>query len=60
MKNPDIHVVVLNPGYNATSLNNFAGTMDPKDGSKLIVQHALEKKGKSPGFYGDGGEEMPW
>ncbi|KIM87469.1 hypothetical protein PILCRDRAFT_3924 [Piloderma croceum F 1598] len=60
MKNPDIHVTVLNPGSNATNINNFTGTMDPKDGSMLIVQHALERTGKSPGFYTTGGEDLGW
>jgi hypothetical protein len=60
MKNPDIHVTVLNPGYNATNLNNYAGPMVPKDGSMLIVQHALERTGKSPGFYTTGGGELGW
>ncbi|KIM87468.1 hypothetical protein PILCRDRAFT_814991 [Piloderma croceum F 1598] len=60
MKNPDIHVTVLNPGSNATNINNFTGTMDPKDGSMLIVQHALERTGKSPGFYTTGGGDLGW
>lgn len=59
MKNPDIHVVCIDPGYNATNLNNYAGHMDPKDGVKVMVQHTLERTGKSPGFYSNFGE-VPW
>lgn len=59
MKNPDIHVVSLDPGYNATNLNGYSGNMDPKDGVKVIVKHALGKLGKSPGFYSNFGE-LPW
>lgn len=59
MQNPDIHVVVICPGYTATNLNSYAGAADPKDGSMIIVEHALERKGKSPGFYNVQGE-VPW
>lgn len=59
MKNPDIHVVVLCPGYNSTNLNSHAGTTDPEDSSMIIVEHALERKGKCPGFYNAHGE-LPW
>jgi len=59
MKNPDLHVVALDPGYNATNLNGFSGPKQPKDGVKVIVDHALKATGKSPGFYEEGGE-VPW
>ena len=59
MKNPEIHVVSLDPGYNATNLNNYTGTMEPAEGSKFMVSHVLERLGKSPGFYGKEGE-VPW
>lgn len=59
MANSDIHVVSIAPGYNATALNGFAGTMDPKDGVQIIISHVLEKKGKSPGYYSKDGE-VPW
>lgn len=59
MRNPDLHVVSLDPGYNATSLNNYSGHMDPKDGVKIIVDHATKKIGKSPGCYSNEGE-LPW
>ncbi|KAG8848095.1 hypothetical protein FRB96_001282 [Tulasnella sp. 330] len=57
--NRDLHAVALCPGFNATNLNGFKGVMDPKDGAKIIVEHALEKKGKSPGYYSKDGE-VPW
>ena len=60
MKNPEIHVTVLDPGFNATNANNYTGTMDPKDGSMIIVQHALERTGKSAGFYTVSGGELDW
>jgi len=56
---PDIHAVCLCPGYNATSLNSYAGTMDAKDGAKIIADYALTKKGVSPGFYNAAGE-LAW
>ncbi|KAJ7264432.1 hypothetical protein B0H12DRAFT_1230639 [Mycena haematopus] len=34
-------------GYNATNMNNYAGTVDPADGCNVIVQTALDKEGKS-------------
>ena len=45
-----------NPGYNATNLNNYHGTMDPRDGCKVIVSAALEKGGKSGVFFNKDGE----
>lgn len=59
MRNSDLHVVSIDPGYNATNMNNYSGTMDPKDGVKVIVAHALKKVGKSPGYYSNEGE-LPW
>lgn len=59
MKNRDVHVVVIDPGYNSTNLNGFMGTGDPLDGSKIVSDYALEKKGNSPGFYNEKGE-IPW
>jgi NAD(P)-dependent dehydrogenase (short-subunit alcohol dehydrogenase family) len=59
MRNPDLHVVSLDPGWIGTNLNNYAGPGDPKDGVKVVVQHVLKRTGKSPGFYGNEGE-MPW
>ncbi|KZP33205.1 NAD(P)-binding protein [Athelia psychrophila] len=59
MKNPELHVVCIDPGYNATSMNNYSGPMDPKDGVKVMVAHALKKVGKSAGYYSKDGE-LPW
>ncbi|KAJ7784279.1 hypothetical protein B0H16DRAFT_1446518 [Mycena metata] len=50
-KGSNIRVVSVNPGYNATNLNNYAGTMDPADGCKIIVKTALEKEGRSGVFF---------
>jgi hypothetical protein len=59
MKNPDLHVVSIDPGWIGTNLNNYSGPGDPKDGVKVMVQHVLERTGKSPGFYSNEGE-VPW
>lgn len=59
MKNPDLHVVTLDPGYNATNLNAYSGPKDPADGAKVIAEYTLERKGKSPGYYKEDGE-LPW
>lgn len=58
MKNPEIHVVVLCPGQNATNFSRLSG-QDPRDGSKIIVEYALQVKGNSPGYYNAQGE-LPW
>ncbi|KAF7364044.1 Short-chain dehydrogenase/reductase family protein [Mycena sanguinolenta] len=50
-KGSGIRVVSIDPGYNATNLNNYRGTMDPKDGCKVIVSAALEEGGKSGVFF---------
>lgn len=59
LANPEVHVVVLCPGRNVTGMNKYGGGMDPSEGSKVIVDYALERKGKSPGFYNAQGE-LPW
>ncbi|KAG9030706.1 hypothetical protein FRB95_003608 [Tulasnella sp. JGI-2019a] len=59
MQHQDLHVVAIDPGYNATNMNGYSGPMDPKDGAKIMVEHSLSKKGKSPGYYSKDGE-LPW
>ncbi|KAJ7738387.1 hypothetical protein B0H16DRAFT_1891400 [Mycena metata] len=54
-KGSKIRVISICPGYNATNLNNYAGTMDPADGCKIIVTTALEKEGKSGVFINKDG-----
>jgi hypothetical protein len=44
-------MVSVNPGYTGTNLNNFAGTRNPKDSVRIVVQHAPERTGESAGFY---------
>ncbi|KAJ6508414.1 short-chain dehydrogenase/reductase SDR [Mycena sanguinolenta] len=58
-KGSRIRVVSICPGYNATNMNNYAGTMDPADGCKVIVQTALDKDGKS-GVFLDRNGEVQW
>ncbi|KAJ6585279.1 hypothetical protein B0H19DRAFT_417688 [Mycena capillaripes] len=55
-KGSGIRVVSICPGFNATNLNKYTGTMDPKDGCKVIVAAALEKGGKSGVFFNKDGE----
>ncbi|KZP16279.1 NAD(P)-binding protein [Athelia psychrophila] len=57
--NPDVHVVVVDPGLNVTRLNTYGGGADPSEGSQVIVDYALEIKGNSPGFYNAQGA-LPW
>ncbi|KZP22438.1 NAD(P)-binding protein [Athelia psychrophila] len=59
LANPEVHVVVLCPGRNVTRMNTYGGGVDPSEGSKIIVDYALEQKGTSPGFYNAQGE-LPW
>ncbi|KAJ7869788.1 hypothetical protein B0H13DRAFT_1896519 [Mycena leptocephala] len=58
-KRSGIRVVSIDPGYNATNLNNYAGVMDPADGCKVIVNAALDKKGRSGVFFDKDGD-VPW
>ncbi|KAF7298802.1 Short-chain dehydrogenase/reductase family protein [Mycena indigotica] len=54
-----IRVVSICPGFNATAINNYAGTMAPSDGCKIIVQTALEKEGRTGVFFNKDGD-IPW
>ncbi|KAJ6585229.1 hypothetical protein B0H19DRAFT_1227716 [Mycena capillaripes] len=54
-----IRVVSICPGYNATKLNNYTGTMSPAEGCKIIVQTALEKEGRTGVFFSKDGD-APW
>jgi NAD(P)-dependent dehydrogenase (short-subunit alcohol dehydrogenase family) len=51
-----IRVVAICPGFNATNMNGYTGTMKPEDGAKLIVEAALSKEGKSGVFFNKDGE----
>ncbi|KAJ7145284.1 short-chain dehydrogenase/reductase SDR [Mycena filopes] len=54
-KDSKIRVISICPGFNATNLNHYTGTMDPADGAKIIVSSALEKEGKSGVFINKDG-----
>ncbi|KAF7315667.1 Short-chain dehydrogenase/reductase family protein [Mycena indigotica] len=54
-KGTDIRVVSICPGFNATNLNNYTGTMPPSEGAKIIVQNALQKGGESGVFFDKSG-----
>ncbi|KAJ7602283.1 hypothetical protein B0H17DRAFT_1222810 [Mycena rosella] len=56
-KGSGIRVVSICPGYNATNLNQYAGTMDPADGCMVIVKEALAKEGRSGVFFGKDGDK---
>ncbi|KAJ7726028.1 hypothetical protein B0H14DRAFT_2641196 [Mycena olivaceomarginata] len=58
-KGSGIRVVLICPGFNATNLNNYAGTTAPSEGCKVIVKAALEKDGKTRVFIHKAGE-YPW
>ncbi|KAJ7823869.1 short-chain dehydrogenase/reductase SDR [Mycena olivaceomarginata] len=58
-KGSGIRVVSICPGFNATNLNNYAGTTAPSEGCKVIVKAALEKDGKTRVFIHKAGE-YPW
>ncbi|KAK7017725.1 short-chain dehydrogenase/reductase family protein [Favolaschia claudopus] len=55
-KGSGVRVVCICPGYNATKMNGFAGTMDPADGCKIIVKTALAKEGRSGVFINKDGD----
>lgn len=55
-----IKVNIANPGFTATSLNNFQGTKSVEDGARHIVQMALiGSDGPTGTFSGDEGT-VPW
>ncbi|KAJ7654295.1 hypothetical protein B0H17DRAFT_1100007 [Mycena rosella] len=54
-----IRVISICPGFNATKLNGFTGTMAPEDGAKIIVSSALEKDGRTGVFIHKDGD-YPW
>ncbi|KAJ7069608.1 short-chain dehydrogenase/reductase SDR [Mycena amicta] len=58
-KGSGIRVVSICPGFNSTRINNFAGTMAPSDGCKIIVKTALEKEGRTGAFFNKDGD-IPW
>ncbi|KAK7006425.1 short-chain dehydrogenase/reductase family protein [Favolaschia claudopus] len=55
-KKSGIRVVSICPGFNATNLNSYTGTMKPEDGCKVIVEAALAKDGKSGVYYNKDGD----
>ncbi|KAF7364848.1 Short-chain dehydrogenase/reductase family protein [Mycena venus] len=57
-KGSGIRVVSICPGFNATNLNNYAGTMSPADGCKVIVKAALEKEGRTGVFFNKDGDNQ--
>ncbi|KAJ7451612.1 short-chain dehydrogenase/reductase SDR [Mycena latifolia] len=54
-KGSGIRVVSICPGFNATNLNHYTGTMSPTEGCKVIVNAALAKEGKSGVFINKDG-----
>ncbi|KAJ6584113.1 hypothetical protein DFH09DRAFT_1075709 [Mycena vulgaris] len=55
-KGSGIRVVSICPGFNATNLNHYTGTMSPTEGCKVIVNTALEKGGRSGVFINKEGD----
>ncbi|KAJ7490591.1 hypothetical protein FB451DRAFT_1389368 [Mycena latifolia] len=58
-KGSGIRVVSISPGYNATKLNNFTGTMSPAEGCKVILKAALETEGRTSVCFNKDGD-VPW
>ncbi|KAJ7451613.1 hypothetical protein FB451DRAFT_1409700 [Mycena latifolia] len=56
-KGSGIRVVSICPGFNATNLNHYTGTMSPAEGCKVIVNAALEKEGRSGVFFDKDGDK---
>ncbi|KAJ7142531.1 hypothetical protein C8R44DRAFT_760787 [Mycena epipterygia] len=54
-----IPVVSVCPGFNATRMNGYTGTMSPAEGCKIIVKTALEKDGRTAVFIDKNGNR-PW
>ncbi|KAJ7907303.1 hypothetical protein B0H13DRAFT_2332471 [Mycena leptocephala] len=60
-KRSGIRVASINPGmrliqHDTFNLNNYAGTMDPAEGCKVIVNAALQKEGRSGVFFDKDGD----
>ncbi|KAF7326896.1 Short-chain dehydrogenase/reductase family protein [Mycena venus] len=58
-KGSGIQVVSICPGYNATGMNAYSGTMAPSEGCKVIVTAALNKELKSGTFFNKDGD-LEW
>ncbi|KAJ7843164.1 hypothetical protein B0H13DRAFT_2364863 [Mycena leptocephala] len=58
-KGSGIRVVAISPGYNATNLNSYTGTISPAEACKVIVKAALETEGRTAMFFGKDGD-VPW
>ncbi|KAK7006216.1 short-chain dehydrogenase/reductase family protein [Favolaschia claudopus] len=55
-KKSGIRVISICPGFNATNLNNYTGTMSPSEGCQVMVKAALAKEGKSGVFINKDGD----
>ncbi|ROO90613.1 NADP-dependent 3-hydroxy acid dehydrogenase YdfG [Actinocorallia herbida] len=56
-----IKVNSADPGYCATDLNGHSGVRKAEEGAADIVRLALlDADGPTGGFYGEGGERLPW
>ncbi|KAJ7145272.1 short chain oxidoreductase [Mycena filopes] len=51
-----VRVVAIDPGFNATNINQYAGSMSPADGCKIIVRTALEREGRTAVFFNEAGD----
>ncbi len=60
LKDTNIKVNAVNPGYTATDFNNYRGDKKPEQAVEVIVKYAtLDKDGPNGKFVGEEGE-MPW
>lgn len=60
LKEANINVRAVSPGFTATALNNFQGTDTVEEGSREPVRVALDEDGHSGVFTGPGEVIIPW
>jgi len=60
LRDTNIKVNVVDPGYTATSFNNYFGEKTPEHSAKVIVKYATINKDFLTGKLLDENGEMPW
>jgi NAD(P)-dependent dehydrogenase (short-subunit alcohol dehydrogenase family) len=59
LKDTNIKVNAVNPGYTATDFNSYRGERTPEQAGSVIVKYATSEDGASGKFFTEEGE-MPW
>jgi hypothetical protein len=60
---PNVRVLALDPGYNATAINDFKGTQDPAIGAAGILRAIVEPENgefKNGEYRNQFGKLNPW